>query len=363
MKHKIIPIFIPHEGCPHDCSFCNQKKIAGAVSSPDEEEIKETIGRYRSSNSTSHPTYTLAYYGGSFTAIQKERQIRLLQLAEEARRKGFIQRIRISTRPDYLTREHVQLLSKYGVDYVEIGVQSTDPVVLSLAGRHYDVLTIQRGVEELKKANIGHGYQMMVGLPGDSEEKLYATTWQLLKGDPGSIRIYPCLVLADTLLESWYQRGEYRPLEIREAVEWTKIPYAMFTNRKIPIIRMGLHASESLQQADSLIAGPFHPAFGEMVVSSIYKDLLKEFILDKNVEGETIIVGAEKKIHSKIIGNKSFVVKELLEETGVTLRLVQQEDLGDDVLLDRNGERHRLQMKSHLHRMEAFYQRKFNTRK
>lgn len=362
MKHKIIPIFIPHEGCPHDCSFCNQKRIAGVVKAPDQDSILETVQRYRGTNLEEDVSFTLAYYGGSFTAIDSQRQILLLELAKKLRESGEIHCIRVSTRPDYLKQDHVKRLVEYGVDYVEIGVQSTDPQVLNLASRYYDLKVLQDAVDTLKKNDIGYGVQMMVGLPGDNEEKVYHTTVDLVGLHPGSIRIYPCLVLADTLLEEWYREGTYRPLEVREAVEQAMIPYVFFTNRKIPVIRMGLHPSESLQDPKSLIAGPFHPSFGEMVISSIYKSMLLSWIQDLQIPKGTLQIGGDKRKHSQIVGNRSYVFKEIFLETEVKLELSHVSGLGNDLEIQWDGKANRLSFEEQMKRLEVSYTRKYNTR-
>lgn len=330
---------------------------------PDDASILASIEGYISTNPEQKHAFILAYYGGSFTAIPKEGQIRLLTLAKEAMDKGRICGIRVSTRPDYLTPKHVDLLKQYGVDYVELGVQSTDAQVLSLAGRYYDKTVLQTSVENLTQAGIGYGFQMMVGLPGDNEEKLLRTTMELAHWRPGSLRIYPCLVLADTQLHEWYNQGSYQPLTVEEAVEWTKIPFTVFTNRNIPIIRMGLHAGASLQGPDALVAGPFHPAFGEMVVSAVYRDMLTDAIRTHGLAGKDILVKADKRRHSMIMGNRAFVKKALAQEHGVQVKL--EEALADslDLVVTWDTGQILLEMKAYLEHMEAMYAMKYLTRK
>lgn len=363
MKHKIIPIFIPHEGCPHDCSFCNQKKIAGKERSPEEREIRERIAAVRRSNQGVEHRYILAYYGGSFTAIDEKRQVALLRLAQRVKEDGLIHGIRISTRPDYLTGVHVQRLKEHGVDFVEIGVQSTDPTVNEQAGRPTDQRILREGVENLRNANISYGVQMMVGLPGDSLVKTYQTTVDLLSLKPESLRIYPCLVLKDTLLETLYLQGAYRPLGLEEAIDWSLIPYVLFANRNIPVIRMGLHASESLQGEGAFIAGPFHPGFGEFVVSSVYYHLMEDAWKNyPNAQRELHIL-VDPKTHSKIVGNRSFVTKKLKDRLDVNLRVQHQNGLGPDVILLWQSKKITLSFREFVLGMEEEFHRKFNARK
>jgi histone acetyltransferase (RNA polymerase elongator complex component) len=323
MRNKIIPIFIPHEGCPHDCSFCNQKKISGSVKVPGEEEIQNTIQMYVDSNDESSK-FTIAYYGGSFTAIEEEKQIALLQLAKTNMENGKIHGIRVSTRPDYLNEENVRLLKSYSVEHVEIGIQSTDPVVLRLANRHYDLDGIKEAVQNLKKSEINWGFQIMVGLPGDNRRKLLKTTFDLLHLKPSTLRIYPCLVIKDTQLEQSYYEGSYKPLSLQEAVDLVKIPFTAFTEKEIPIIRTGLHASKSLGESGNVIAGPNHPSFGEIVVSSIIFDMICGY-LDAQEFAGNIIIGCSAKMRSKVSGNKNFVLCKLKDRYGVDI-LIQSDD-------------------------------------
>lgn len=363
MRHKIIPIFIPHEGCPHDCSFCNQKKIAGKERPPDEGQIMEQIRAVRRSNQGSGLQYTLAYYGGSFTAIDDERQVSLLRLAQKAKEDGLIESIRVSTRPDYLSERHIERLMKFGVDFVEIGVQSTDPEVNERAGRPTDQKLLQDGVARLRRLGISFGVQMMVGLPGDTPEKTYQTSVELLALQPESLRIYPCLILTDTLLEAWYRQGLYKPLELEEAIEWSLIPYVLFANRNIPIIRMGLHASESLQEEGVFIAGPFHPGFGELVVSKVYLHLLeKAWESHSNHEG-ILHIQVDPRTHSKVVGNKLFVAKTLKDRLNVELQIEHREGLGPDVVLCGYSEKMFLSFDDHRKSMEEEFHGKFNARK
>lgn len=323
----------------------------------------EQIRAVRRSNQDAGLQYTLAYYGGSFTAIDDQRQVSLLRLAQRAKEAGLIHSIRVSTRPDYLSEQHVERLKEFGVDFVEIGVQSTDQEVNERAGRPTNQRHLEEGVVRLRTADISFGVQMMVGLPGDTPEKTYRTSMELLALQPKSLRVYPCLILTDTLLETWYHQGLYKPLELEEAIEWSLIPYVLFANRNIPIIRMGLHASESLQGEGVFIAGPFHPGFGELVVSTVYLKLLqKAWESYSNHEG-VLRIQVDPRTHSKVVGNKSFVVKTLKDRLNIALQIEHREGLGTDVILLGHSEKIVLSLENHRKRMEEEFHGKYNARK
>ncbi|MBF7095836.1 elongator complex protein 3 [Alkalibacter mobilis] len=360
MKNKIIPVFIPHEGCPHDCSFCNQKKISGAVKTPSLKEIQNIIDDYIKSNRNDEIAYTLAYYGGSFTAIEIELQNALLKLAGQNIDEGKINDIRISTRPDYLEKDDVKRLSAFGNIHVEIGIQSTDNEVLNLSNRNYDLNIIKRAVKNLNEENMSYGFQIMVGMMSDNEQKLYKTTTELLKLKPKTMRIYPCIVIKETLLEKQYEMGTFMPLSLNEAIEAVKIPYTIFTNHNVPIIRIGLHASKSLTEGGEIVAGPYHPSFGEILISSIYLDMLRKSCDVHDLKSGELIIHCPVKLRSKIVGNRSFVIKTLSEEMDLKIRFVHADDLEGRLTLEFEGKSYLLDLRTFLLEKEKYYNWKFN---
>lgn len=333
-RTKVIPIFIPHEGCPHDCVFCNQKKISGSIKSPSIEEIRDIIEASLLTIHESKYSIILAFYGGSFTAIPRSKQETYLEIAREYKMNEKIQCIRLSTRPDYMHENQVKLLKEYKVDHVELGIQSTDPEVLSCSRRYYSLEDIQIAVKNLKRAQIDYGFQIMPGLPKDTKDKFIKTCTDLLPLKPSTLRIYPTVVIQGTEMEEMFHGGLYKPLSLDEAVEWTMIGYILFKQIGAEIIRMGLHASESLLYEDNMIAGPFHSAFGEMVESRIYWYMLKSFIEDQKIENTQIHIKANPKDFSKISGNKGENRNKLEKNYNVKYKFQEDKTLSEDLILE-----------------------------
>lgn len=306
MKHYNIPIFISHFGCPNDCVFCNQKKINGRETDITVEDIKNIIEEHlktlpKKSNKE------VAFFGGTFTGISKQLQKKYLSTVSKYINSGEISGIRLSTRPDYIDENTIALLKEYGVKTVELGVQSLDEEVLLKTNRFYSIKKVYRAVELLKRANIKIGIQLMLGLPGSTEESDYQSAVKTVCLKPDMVRIYPTLVIKETELKKMYETGEYKPLSLSESVKRCKKIYALLEYNDINIIRVGLQPTEELNDNENVLGGPFHPAFRELVVGEIYFDFLKtRFELEENIE----IVCNEKNI-SKIIGINSINRKRL----------------------------------------------------
>lgn len=274
-KNYIIPIFIPHKGCPHDCSFCNQKKIAGEVENNSEENIIEVINRYMELYPKPSTNLEIAFYGGSFTGLPIEKQVELLTPAYRMKKEGYIKEIRLSTRPDYINKEILSILEQYGVSIIELGVQSTDEHVLFLNKRGHTRKDIFKAVELVKKYDFRLGLQMMVGLFGDSGSTIKRTAEDIILLKPDFLRIYPTIVIKDTYLEILYKKGEYIPFTLEETVDICKSLLLEFKENNIPVIRLGLQSTEDIAYGKAIVAGPYHPAFREIVESEIYKDLIE----------------------------------------------------------------------------------------
>ena len=273
---KIIPVFIPHAGCPHQCVFCNQRTISGQKENGIN-AAREQIEKYAAWTKLSVEN-ELAFYGGSFTALPFEFQEELLQLAMEFRTKGLIGKIRVSTRPDYINKTVLALLKQYGVKTVELGAQSLDDRVLAKAERGHTGTQVAEAVELLKAEGFIVGLQFMVGLPGQDWDSLRDTLEQAINLKPAIARIYPLLVVQGTALAKSYAEGKYRPLTLNEAVEQTFYLYKGLTENGIKVIRMGLQPDEELCEEGNILAGPFHPSFGELVKSYGYKIAIKNKI-------------------------------------------------------------------------------------
>lgn len=337
-KTKVIPIFIPHEGCPHDCIFCNQKKISGTIKAPNRNDTEKIINDSLNTIDKNKYNVILAFYGGSFTAIDAKKQIEYLQIANYYKDQNLIDGVRISTRPDYLLDKHVQLIKEYKVDHVELGIQSTNEDVLNDTKRFYSIKNIHLAVDNLKKHSIDYGFQIMVGLPGDNIYNLITTCFDLLKLKPKTIRIYPTLVIKDTQLQKMFNNKCYKPLTLNEAVEYSVIPYIIFDNSKCNILRVGLHPSESLLYENSVIAGPFHSAFGELVQSRIYWLMLKMTINNNNLSNKSLIICANQSNFSKISGNKQENRIKLNKIFSITYKFENNYLLKNDIIIKYESE-------------------------
>lgn len=299
---KIIPIFVPHRGCPHDCIFCNQTKITGVQTEVTKDSAREIIEEYLETIDK-NADIEIAFFGGSFTAIDVKVQEELLGVAKEYVDKGIVKDIRLSTRPDCINEEILTLLKKYSVTIIELGVQSLDEDVLreSIRGHKGDI--VYKSAKLIKEFGIKLGLQMMIGLPTDNFKKCMYTAKEFVKIEPDCVRIYPTLVVKDTGLENLLSVNEYSPFTLDESINIVKRLLVLFYRNNINVIRVGLQSSEDIQVGKAILSGPYHPAFRELVESEIIKDFLDIFIKEQNIEKDVIINTNNKNI-SKIIGNK-----------------------------------------------------------
>jgi histone acetyltransferase (RNA polymerase elongator complex component) len=263
----ILPFFIPHLGCPQKCIFCNQHSVTGRAAYPKEEEIVHSINNWEGDSLPE-----IAFYGGSFTGLSFQWQKYFLYPAFHALKAKKIMGIRVSTRPDYINKDVLDLLSSFGVNTVELGVQSLDEEVLSRSCRGHTVDDVIRAVALLKKRGFRVGVQLMPGLPGDNREKSILGAFKIAGMEPNIARIYPTLVLKDTLLHKLFLEENYKPLSLDEAVDLSKDILAIFLFHKIQVIRIGLHPTKDITQGAQVAAGPFHPAFGELVESALMRE-------------------------------------------------------------------------------------------
>jgi len=272
-KHSNIPIFIPELACPHQCIFCDQEKISGTRSIPQPNDVTDIAERYLESIPENR-VINIAFFGGSFTGLPVGLQEQYLREAFRFVKNGRISGIRLSTRPDYITETVLELLKKYGVTTIELGVQSTSREVLQNSGRGHTFEDIRYASNLIRKYGFELGLQMMIGLPEDHYERSIQTARDIVGLGAGNTRIYPAIVVRGTALEKLYQEGSYIPLSLELAVQWTKDIVHIFEKNNVSIIRMGLHPSEELVIGKSLIAGPFHASFKEMVMTQIWKEII-----------------------------------------------------------------------------------------
>ncbi len=300
MKHANIPIFIPHLGCPNQCVFCNQRFISGVDSfSPDtvECEIETAL-------STIPEDYEveIAFFGGSFTGIDRELMVSLLKIANKYLSSGKVSGIRCSTRPDYIDEEVLSILKNYGVTTVELGLQSMDDKVLCLSKRGHTVYDAEKACRKI----IEHGFslvgQMMIGLPGSTIERELKTAELIVKFGAHGARIYPTVVFRETELAGMLEAGEYKSLTLDEAISRSAAVYEVFLHSGVEVIRIGLCASENLSSDKTYLDGPNHEALGELVESEYFYNLIKKALSDKYF-GKSITVRVAKGYLSRAIGH------------------------------------------------------------
>jgi radical SAM enzyme (TIGR01210 family) len=335
MKNKkIIPIFLPYGGCLNRCIFCNQRAISKDIPSP--LSVKKFI---ESSLLTLSPiknkTYRqVAFYGGSFTAMDKDEQIKYLQIAKEFILKGEIESIRISTRPDFIDEETISFLRDFHVKTIEIGAQSFDDEVLQLSNRGHTKEDTISSVKILKTLGFEVGIQLMIGLPGDTLKKFLETLDRVIDLKPDFIRIHPTLVLKDSPLENLWKSNQYVPLSLKDAINWLKKGILKLENASIPIARIGLQPTKELEA--HLLAGPYHPAIRQLVESSIFFDMAFELLKRNTILSQAIFI-CHPKEESNLRGQRNENIKKLKTEFGIKELLIQvKEDIERKSLILKN---------------------------
>ncbi len=305
----MIPFFIPHVGCPHVCTFCNQSRITETVGighlTP--EYIASTIKDYVG-DSKNYKFWEVCFYGGSFSAIDQKLQKQLLKPAYEALQSGLIDSIRCSTRPDAVSDEQLELLCSLGMKTIELGVQSMDDTVLSLAKRGHTSDDVKLAVKQLRKFGFTVGLQLLPGLLGDSWETIIQTAVEITALQPDFVRIYPVLVIDHTELAEQYKSGIYEPLSLELALQYCAFLKTWFESHHITVIRTGLQSTEELDTGTSLLAGPYEPAMGELVSNEQWRQRI-EYCMNEHTEyfEETIkavVVKYPRSLTSKVRGLK-----------------------------------------------------------
>lgn len=275
-KHAIIPVFIPHKGCPNDCVFCNQKAITARTADVTPEDVKNLIERYLPTlQGRNLETIEVAFFGGSFTGIPMEEQSAFLAVAKEYKDKELIHKIHMSTRPDYINEDILDNLKKYDADIIELGVQSFDPEVLAASNRGHKAEDVYKACDLIKEYGFELGIQLMIGLPEDSLEKCIFSAKEAVRIGPSIARLYPTIVLNDTELLEMYRRGEYQPMTTNEAVAITKEMYKILDGAGINIIRVGLKSTDLIAEGGEVRGHTYHPAFRQLVEGEIAREQLE----------------------------------------------------------------------------------------
>ncbi|MDU1763553.1 MULTISPECIES: elongator complex protein 3 [Anaerococcus] len=302
-KEYIIPIFIPFLGCPHDCAFCNQVKITNYKDNINKENTIRQINQYLSYFPKNENLKEIAFFGGSFTGLDEKVMISYLEIALNYKKKGIIDRIRLSTRPDYINNSILDILKKYEVDVIELGIQSLDNEILNANERGHSKEDSIMASKLIKDYGFKLGHQIMPGLYKDSFDKAIKTGLESIKMNPDMVRIYPTLVIKDTKLEKLYKEGLYKPLSLDEAIEISSRLYMIYSYKKIPVIRIGLQPTENINEKKDVVAGPFHPSIRQLVETNIHKIYLEELINKYGLKNKIKIHISNREI-SIIAGNK-----------------------------------------------------------
>ncbi len=332
MKKKyVIPVFVPHLGCPNYCVFCNQKSISGQKKNITKEDDKKIIDEFLEEIKDREGEKEIAFFGGSFTAIEESKQEELLKLAYEYVKEGKVGSIRISTRPDYINKEILKRLKKYNVKTIELGVQSSNNYILQKAGRGHTFEDVKKASKLIRRKGFVLGHQMMIGLPESTRQDEIKTAKDLIKLKPKMVRIYPVLVLKGTKLEKDYQDEKYKALTVVQAVEISKELVRMFDDKDIDIIRVGLQNTDEITDPKSkesqVVAGPYHPAFRQLVETAMWYDAIVSKIKKLNTKVKEVEITVNPIDVNSVIGHKKENVKKLKDTYDVDLVVKQDKKI------------------------------------
>ena len=336
-KHINIPIFIPHLGCPNDCVFCNQRSISGRQSfdvSDVERQIEEVL-----STLPEESEREIAFFGGSFTGIDRDLMIHLLEVAQGYINAGKVGSIRLSTRPDYIDREILDILSGYGVRTIELGLQSMDEEVLASSKRGHSVGDAEKACRLIKEYGFELIGQMMIGLPDSDIQKETYTARRICELGADGARIYPTVVFYNTELCNMAQRGDYIPISEEDAVQRTKEALKVFDSYGVPCIRVGLCASDNLANEKEVFGGANQSAIGELAMGEVYFERICEE-LDAHVGeiGKELTIYVAKGAVSKVSGQNKRNKSRLCKKYGFNrIKILEKNEIiGYNIILDYN---------------------------
>ena len=330
-KQYIIPIFVPHLGCPNDCIFCNQRSISGVAKMITKEEIEKTIEMYLENIKDKDAKIEIAFFGGSFTGIEESKQEEFLQVAYEYVKQGKIHSIRVSTRPDYINKQILKRLKKYKVETIELGVQSANDYILKRANRGHCFADVKKASKLIRWYGFKLGHQMMVGLPESTRLDEINTAKELIKLKPKMVRIYPVLVIKNTRLEKEFLDEKYTPLTVVQAVETCKELVSMFNRKRVEVIRVGLQNTDEITdpntEGSEVVAGPYHPAFRQLVESGLWYDTIVAKIKKLNVKVKKVQVIVNPQDANNVIGHKKENIEKLKEMYTLDMVVKQDENI------------------------------------
>mgnify|MGYP003296061284 FL=1 len=300
MSHSNISIFVPHKGCPNDCSFCNQRAISGQMTSAtpkDVEDAVETAIKYKVDPKNTE----IAFFGGSFTAIEREDMLSLLTAAKHFLDIYNFKGIRVSTRPDCINKDILLTLKNYGVTAIELGAQSMNDDVLLANRRGHTADDVRKASKLIKEYGFELGLQMMTGLYKSDSKRDEQTALEIIKIKPDTVRIYPTVVLKNTHLGYLQEIGEYIAPTAEESAPFCARLLQLFEENNIKVIKLGLHSSETVES--DMIGGAYHPAFRELCEGHIYLAKILEKLSEKD-KNQQYVVYVNKKVLSKAKGQQ-----------------------------------------------------------
>lgn len=328
-KEYIIPIFVPHLGCKKCCTFCNQRTISGEQKQVTSEDVKNTIEYYLNNFKTDKNYVEVAFFGGSFTAIDIEKQKELLNAVQPYIKDKKVNSIRLSTRPDAIDKTILKMLKKYNVKTIELGVQSTNNYILARCKRGHSFEDVIKASKLIRLYGFRLGHQMMVGLPDSTEKDDIQTAKDIIKLKPKMVRIYPVLVIKGTELEEELNKKDFIPLTVGQAVERTKEIVKLFNQKHIQVIRVGLQNTDSITdpslKESEVIAGPYHPAFGQLVEDAIWYDKIVDEIKKINAKVIKVEIEANSADINNIVGHKKENINKL-KDTYALIAIVKKND-------------------------------------
>jgi histone acetyltransferase (RNA polymerase elongator complex component) len=323
MKNANVAIFVPNLGCPHACSFCDQREIAGQSTIPTPEEVGKTARQALSQLGDSAGNAEIAFFGGSFTAIEPVLMRSLLEAAAPFTGKGGFKGIRISTRPDAIDANILTVLKRNGVTAIELGAQSMDAKVLELNYRGHTAHDVKTASALIHAYGFELGLQMMTGLYGSTPETDKATAQAIAALSPRTVRVYPTIIIEGTLLARYYREDKYIPQSLDGSVKLCAELLEFFHKKDIQVIRLGLHATPSLEE--SYVAGPWHPAFRELCESVIYHKRAEKALEGLHRGLRSVVLYVNPREISKLAGQHRKNILSLEEEFNVKIKICGRE--------------------------------------
>ena len=322
-KHKNLSIFVPHQGCPNQCAFCDQRSISGTQTAPSSQEVEALCNQYLPKENGTD--YEIAFFGGSFTAIDRGYMTELLKTAHSFVKRGRAMGIRISTRPDCIDMEVLDILKQHGVTSIELGAQAMQDSVLCANLRGHTSADVAKASHLIKQKGFSLGLQMMTGMYGQQDDYMAAamdTAKQFVALAPDTVRIYPTVTLANTYLEQVFLQGKYTPPSLQQTVDICVKLMDIFDMADIKIIKMGLHADTGLE--GKIVAGPYHQAFRELCLAGRCLQKIKKQLT--NSECKNYIIKVNPKELSQWKGQKNNNIS-ALENMGYSVRIIADDNI------------------------------------